>query len=325
MTKRKLPDRGTAEAEDLIAIYPMSTQTELEGLAAKYGYSCKATFQDAMYRRLGTRRLGSIATQPSVPVIRISEEPLTLQTPKGDRKMVAIIGDTQHPFHDAKSLAVVEQFLEELQPDYLFYNGDMQDFYQISKFDKDPRRITEMQSDIDSTRAMFRHHKVILPNTDKKLLGGNHEDRLQKFLWTKASEFSSLQCLSISELFHLEEYEIDYIPYECGVMINDVFLIIHGSFVSAHSSYTAKRMFERHGGCGICNHSHRGGTYYKRNRFGVFGWWENFCLCSLEPDWIRYPDWQQGFSLVHFFGKHFWVEQMPIIDHEFIYGGKLYK
>jgi predicted phosphodiesterase len=250
--------------------------------------------------------------------------PLKIQT-SDEPQTVAIVGDIHIPFHDCKSLSLVEDFLEEIQPQFLIYNGDITDFYQISKYDKDPSRISKLEEDVNDTRLMFRRHKAMLPNTKKVMLEGTHEDRLRRYLWSRAPELSSLKCLSIPELFRLPDYEIEFIPYEQGLMLNSVFLVIHGDLVSVHSGYTAKRMYEKHGGCGVCGHCHRLGSFYKRDRFGTKGWWEGGCLCDLDPDWVKNPNWVQGFTLVHFRGKQFWVEQVPIIDHKFIYGGKLYQ
>jgi len=250
--------------------------------------------------------------------------PLTLHT--GEKpQVIAVLNDTHNPFQDLVSLALVETFLKELQPDILLYNGDANDFYQLSKFDKNPTRISKLQEDLDNTRDMFKRHREICPNTIIKFLLGNHEDRLERFIWVNAPALSSLRALDLDKLFGLGEFEIEGIPYESGLMINDIFLAIHGDIASIHSGYTAKRMYEKHGGCGICGHCHRGGSFYKRDRFGIWGWWEGFCLCQLNPDWIMNPNWVQGFSLIHFRGKRFWVEQIPIIGHAFMYGGKLYE
>jgi hypothetical protein len=230
----------------------------------------------------------------------------------------------QIPYHDYSAVKLVDDFLADIQPDLLIYAGDIIDFYQISSFDKDPARVDNLQADINQVKAMFRKHKMSMPNTRKIMLDGNHEKRIQHFLWTKAPEISSLKCLTIEELFDLKEYNIEHIAYEQGIMINDIFLILHGDIASIHSGYTAKRMFEKHGGCGMCGHCHRGGSFYKRDRFGTWGWWENYCLCHLNPDWIKNPNWVQGFSLVHFQGDRFYVEQIPIIHNKFIYGGQLY-
>uniref|UniRef100_A0A6M3L1M1 Putative calcineurin-like phosphoesterase n=1 Tax=viral metagenome TaxID=1070528 RepID=A0A6M3L1M1_9ZZZZ len=250
--------------------------------------------------------------------------PLTLNT-KGAVQTVAIINDTHNPYQDTTALALVETLLHEVQPDVLVYNGDVNDFYQISSFDKDPKRMGQMQQDVNTVKDMFNRHNVQLPNTRKILLGGNHEDRLQRFLWSKSPALSSLDCLTITELYGLKDKEIEYLPPECGLLVNGIFLIIHGTLCSMNSSYTAKRMFDRMGGSGIHGHTHRGGSYYKRNRFGIHGWYENFCLCDLNPDWVPHPDWQHGFSLVHFTSDHFWVEQLPIASSKLIYGGKIYE
>lgn len=328
MPLRKLPPKDSPKLQEAIEEYKEAAKrgdiSELDRQAQMWGYANRETYERAMRMHAGVY-IGQMPTQlmkkpvssPNVPLkIHLGKEPQT----------VAVINDTHNPYQDVKALSLVEGLIEEIQPAILVYAGDMSDFYQISTFDKDPNRIGEMQADINNTKVMFHRHKRILPNTRKILLDGNHEDRWQKFLWSKASALSSLDCLTISQLYDLEEFGIEHIAYEQGLMINDIFLILHGTIASIHSGYTAKRMYEKHGGCGICAHCHRGGSFYKRDRFGTWGWWENFCLCSLDPDWTIHPNWVQGFSLVHFIGtKRFWVEQIPITGHAAMYGGKLYE
>jgi len=324
MSKGFLPDRGSPEAAEIIAKYPQAPSEQIEAWVAKFEYSGRHTFTDAVYRTYGVRRSTSYRNEMAeVKRESTPREQLRITTGAGF-KTAMVINDTQNPYQDEKCLALVESFMGEVQPDYLFELGDMSDFYQISKFDKDPSRVDGLQGDVNNTRAMFRRHRKILPDARIILTDGNHERRWQNFLWTKAPELSLLTCLDITELFGLKEYEIEHVPYECGVMVNDLFLLTHGTLASVNSSYTAKRMFDKHGGCGMCAHTHRGGVFYKRNRFGVWGWWENFCLCDLYPDYTQNPDWVQGFSLIHFKEKRFFVEQIPILGHAFIYGGKYY-
>ena len=82
--------------------------------------------------------------------------------------------------------------------------------------------------------------------------------------------------------------------------------------------------FEKFGGCGIVGHSHRGGVYYKHTN-NIYGWSENYCLCDLHPEYVKSPDWMNGFSVVTFLNGLFKVEPVPIINDSFIYGGKLYE
>lgn len=316
-----LPDWGSEECRKLIAEYPYCTAERLAELAQQYNYRNIDSFQRQMRKQLGVLRSAGVNVGWEPEGLNI---PLKLQMAKEPKKVLNW-GDFHCPYQDNDAMALAEELVYDIQPDIIVYNGDLGDFYQVSKFDKNPQRIPELQADINAAKAILRRHKIRYPNTERKLIGGTHEVRFQKFLWTSAKELAGLSCLTIPELFNLSEYGIEYIPFEQGLMINDVFLVLHGDIASIHSSYTAKRLYEKHGGCGMCNHTHRGGAYFKRDRFGTWGWWENFCMCHLNPDWIKNPNWQQGLSLIHFLGKRFWVEQIPIIDNSLMYGGKVYK
>ena len=107
-------------------------------------------------------------------------------------KVIAALCDTHNPFQDEVALALVEGFLKELQPDFILYNGDSNDFYQLSKFDKNPGRINKLQDDLDDTKAMFSRHREICPNSIMKFIDGNHEYRLEKFLWVNVNIAISL-------------------------------------------------------------------------------------------------------------------------------------
>jgi predicted phosphodiesterase len=232
--------------------------------------------------------------------------------------------DFHKPYEDTVALRVAEKLIKHIQPDYIHYNGDIIDFYPISKFDKKPRMVAEIQKELDDVQAMLQYHSNIFKKAKKFYLLGNHEDRLRRYLWSVAKELSELRCLEIGELLDLDKFDIRMIDYEEGLLVNDSFLIIHGNIVRKNSGYTARGLMEKHGGCGICGHTHRGGSHYHRDRFGERGWWENWCLCTLNPDYIQFPDWQQGISIIQFIGKQFFVEQLPIIDGKCVYGGKLY-
>ena len=44
----------------------------------------------------------------------------------------------------------------------------------------------------------------------------------------------------------LKDLGVQLLEYEQGLMVNNDFLVIHGNLVSVHSSYTAKRLHEKH-------------------------------------------------------------------------------
>ncbi len=233
--------------------------------------------------------------------------------------------DFHKPFEDKNAISVAEKLIKDIQPDYIHDLGDIIDFYAISKFDKKPWLVANMQSELDLVAAMFKYHATIFNRSKIIYHLGNHEDRLRRYLWSIAKELSQLRCLELPSLLNLKELGIDVIDYEDGVLINDLFLAVHGNIVRKNSGYTARGMMEKHGGSGIAGHSHRLGSHYKRDRFGEYGWWENGCLCDLDPDYVQQPDWQQGISVAEFLNGRFFVEQIPIIKGKCVYGGKVFE
>jgi predicted phosphodiesterase len=319
MVTRKKPE-GVSWA-DFLEVWHNSDHAEKVKLANTY----EATYDTAKHWVSESGEGKKVVPKVELPTVEPLPSTKPIRIDLGTKDVtIAVINDLHIPFHDPEIIEAVEEFLEKIQPDSLFYNGDMMDFYQISDFEKDPSRVPLMQKEVDLVTQMLDRHEELMPNTKRWFITGNHERRLQRFLWTRATALSSLRCLTLDSLFGLRGRGISLVDFEQGVIINDSFLILHGDITSINSGYTAKRLYEKHGGCGMAGHCHRAGSYYKRDRFGTWGWWENGCLCNLNPDWIQNPNWTQGFSLIHFKGDRFWVEQIPIVNGTFLYGGTMY-
>ena len=201
----------------------------------------------------------------------------------------------------------------------------MVDFYNISNFNKNPNRKFTLQDELDQVTEYLFDLRHNLPNTRIIYYEGNHENRLQKYLWGKSPELGTLRALKLQELLQFKELHIDYFDYNTYNKIGHL-VFFHGDVISRHSGHTAKRMLEKVGCSIIHGHSHRGSTIYVNSfgssHIGV----ENFCLCDLNPEYMRgRPNWGHGFSTVDFIDDKFFITQVPIIDHQYIWNGKLYK
>lgn len=233
-------------------------------------------------------------------------------------------GDAHYPFADERITRLICNFKEWLKPDSHIRVGDYFDFYQLSKFSINPLRSANLQSDIDTGTRGIKLECEASPDTDEYLILGNHCHRLQRFLWD-TPKISQLRGNRFDVLTGTGKLGVKLASYEDGLMINDVYLARHGELIRKYSGWTAKAHYEKHGGNGIVGHSHRGGHYTKRDRFGVWGWAENFCLCDLNPEYVSCPDWQHGFTIQTWFSNHqYIIEQIPIINYRFIYGGKVF-
>jgi len=249
-------------------------------------------------------------------------KPITIAEDKEGARSI-YLSDIQIPFADWPAVKLVEQFMEDWQPDRIFYVGDIADFYGISKFDKNPGRRFRLQHERQWTMDMLDRHKRIVPEAKQVWLDGNHEERIVRYLWERAPELADLRdedgelALGVPALFGLTERGIQYTSY-AGHVDYLGFLITHGNLLSKHSSYTAKQMSERFRSSGLSAHSHRLGMYNWTGIAGPQAWYENGCLCRMDPDYTHNPNWQQGFHIGVV------VDQKVHIAPAIIFNGSLY-
>mgnify|MGYP001563937148 FL=1 len=236
-------------------------------------------------------------------------------------KTWVILNDLQIPFQDRPVLDLVLNFIDDLKPHGVILNGDVVDCYSLSTFDKNPLQDAGLDREIrESSTLLARLAKV---TKERWWLGGNHEDRLRRVLWD-SPKFARIKALQFPELFHVAEHGFRWKPYG-GILWLGKLLVTHGSLVLKHSGWTGRAHFDKYGNSVIIGHTHRLGVYYRTNAKGVHAAWENGCLCKLTPEYVQYPDWQQGFSVVHVGdGGFFSVQQIPILKRSrFFYGETL--
>lgn len=250
-------------------------------------------------------------------------KPITIPKDKEGARSI-YLSDLQIPFVDWPAMKLVEHFMEDWQPDRIFYVGDIADFYGISKFDKNPARRFRLKHERAWVREMLDRHKQMVPNAEQTWLDGNHEERIVRYLWERAPELADLDdedtgepIMGIPALFGLNKRGIQYTSY-AGHVDYLGFLITHGNLLSKHSSYTAKQMSERFRSSGLSAHSHRLGMYNWTGIAGPQAWYENGCLCRMDPEYMHNPNWQLGFHIGVV------VDQKVHVLPGIIFGRKLY-
>jgi hypothetical protein len=242
------------------------------------------------------------------------------KTIKEVRYDVVSLTDFHVPFEDPIAIELAFRFCEWLQPKVIVLH-EVHDFYAISRFDKDPDRKNDLQSEIDEANKYIKNLKKRCPRSRIILLKSNHTERLKKYLWGKAPELNSLRCLKLEELFKLKEIGVEY--REC-FYFRDV-LFKHGSIIRQDSSYTCKAEFTKEGCSGCSGHTHRLGLYFTTKRGGKYVWVESGCLCKVNAEYIDgTANWQQGFAMFSFEdkGKQFIPQIVPIIDKSIMFGNR---
>lgn len=232
------------------------------------------------------------------------------------------------PFEDKDANALVFKFITDFKPDYVDVLGDLIDFWQISKFRKNPNRRADIQKDIDLASNYLSELRDIAPKSEITLHYGNHLSRLRKYIWDRAKELISIRSLDLNWLLGCEELRIKTIEEEEGYDIRGKLVLAHGTIASKDSGLTARRNLAKYGLSVLCGHTHRLGSVYKTDLRGIVGSWENGCLCSLKlaQNWgVELANWQLGFSIVFFKNDKFLVQQIPIIKSSLMIGEKIYK
>ena len=154
-----------------------------------------------------------------------------------------IIGSDIHiPFQDDKA---VDAFIKKCSESggasgkqVIILNGDVIDMFMLSRFTKGEGR-NPMQ-EIEICREFLSRVRKAAPKADIYYVIGNHEQRLEKYVLTKAPELASL----IEDVFSIIKVK-DFDIKGCGsITINDNLYIKHGTLLGNKSGLSAIKEME---------------------------------------------------------------------------------
>lgn len=239
-------------------------------------------------------------------------------------EVAVIISDTHSPFEDKASVSCSLDFIRDIQPTTVVFNGDIGDWYAASRHRRDPARKLQLQDEIDSQNALLWRYREVAPNANFIYNLGNHEDRWNNFLIDNP-EFKGLRCLDFEKLLGLEEIGFAFVnnygdPWKLGDAI-----VIHGYKALKNSGYTAHAYIEEWGVSGVSGHTHRSAKVRMRFYDKEVCWVEGGCLCELDPEYgDGLADWQHGFVVAEVYKGKTSLEALTINNGRLVYNGKVY-
>jgi hypothetical protein len=242
---------------------------------------------------------------------------------KNKKIKVVTLCDWHVPFQDDRVVNLEIKFCEKEQPEIIILH-ELHDFYEVSRFDKNPERKMNIQDEIDQVNVYLRKLRSSCPKSRMILLMSNHLDRLRKYLWREAPELQCLRSLDLKVLLELDKNKIEF----KDIFIYKKVLFKHGDIIRKFSSYTARGEFDKEGTSGCSGHTHRLGTYFVRLRGGFYVWVDSGCGCQLSADYIEgIANWQNGFSIFGFDrnSNHFYPTAVPIIDYRIDWGNLTFR
>lgn len=225
---------------------------------------------------------------------------------------IVIIGSDIHiPFQDNKAVEAFKSYCKEIQPSAIVLNGDVLDFYKLSRFVKGEGR--NPYEEISECQELLKSIKEACPNSDIYYVIGNHETRLETYVLSNAPHLASL----VEDVFTIIKTK-DIGVIGCSeVLINDNFICTHGKLLGSKAGMSAMKEIEKHYMSGASGHTHKLAKFLTRKARRKFVWLETGCLCDLNPEYVQDPDWQQGFAVIQFEnGKLKRAEVVEIEDGE---------
>lgn len=247
---------------------------------------------------------------------------------------IVVFSDIHAPFHSEEDFTVACKILKYqsgIRLDLFAIAGDWGDFYAVSSFSKDPRRLNQIQDELLAQVEVLGRAAEAAGSAKKVAIAGNHEERYQRFIYNNAPALASLEQLKLEKLLGLEAMGYEYHPVY--YLVNDNFIIKHGNAVLQESGQTALKELDTTGISGVSGHTHRLG-YVESTTWAeqIRGeppkvWIENGCLCRSEDQSYlqgRPANWQQGFSVIRIHDGVIYPTLVRIHKGRALYDGKLF-
>lgn len=251
-------------------------------------------------------------------------------------KTTVILPDIQYPFHDALMLDKIMRVLDDLKPDAVFQIGDGIDFPQVSRWTKGTagEYAPTLQEHISGFTQVLSDIRAIVPNAKITWLEGNHDLRLRDFVKQYAAPLTTLDALSVENLFGLDKLDVSYEQGPVRLATNTYAIHGHesGSYTSTAQGWDAK-FTKRYGSdkSFIFGHTHQ--PFLLTRAYGFNGKvTPRFTMNAgsiMDPTEARYVkdgsvSWTMSFAVLRDDGKRVYPELITAVDRGFYFDGKKY-
>lgn len=230
-----------------------------------------------------------------------------------EAKRLLVLSDIHIPYHSVDALTCALQYAENEKPDAILLNGDTIDFFQLSRFCKEPNK-RSFAGELEAFKQFFQ---VLQSNFNAKVYFklGNHEERYNHFLWMKAGELEGVKEFKLEEIIKARAEGVEVIGDKRILKAGDL-NIIHGHEFggSVFSPVNiARGLFLKAKVSAMQGHNHQTSEHTESNMNNkITTTWSLGCLCELHPAYLPINKWNHGFAIVDIDGENFEVRNKRI-------------
>lgn len=227
-------------------------------------------------------------------------------------------GDAHIPYHSQDAL---ELFIErglDINANTWILDGDWLDMYQVSRWEKDPRRrgVKEEFSMFSEIMAVIRKAS---PKSRIIYKMGNHEERYEAYVQRVAPALWGLENMRFEAApeLQLKENRVEIVRDKRMIKIDHLH-VIHGHeyvFSISNPVNPARGLYLRAKKTAICAHFHQTSEHTETAIDGsTVKDWTLGCLCGLRPAYMPYNKWNHGFAELYQDDGYFRVQNRSIIS-----------
>lgn len=240
-------------------------------------------------------------------------QPFTL--PKACTRIL-LLSDIHVPYHNIEAITKAIQYGKEKKVNAIVFNGDTIDFHGLSRYEKDPRK-RRFSEEMELARQLLNVFRKEFDGVPFYFKLGNHEERYESYLRTKAPELLGTAEFTLDTLLKFGELGCTLIQDKRIIKAGKL-NILHGHEFG-NSTFSpvnpARGFYMRAKASVICGHNHQTSEHSENNLEGkVVSTWSTGCLCEMHPQYMPINKWNHGFAFVEVFEDGgFEVDNLKII------------
>ena len=230
---------------------------------------------------------------------------------------ILVLSDLHVPYHNIKALTVALEYGKKEGINCIFINGDLLDFFMISKFVKYERKMS-VKDELETVRKILEVFNQEFPNVPIYFLMGNHDIRLQTYLAVKAPELLDMKEFYLEVLLNSPKYNLKVLEDTTLVKMGKLSVthghtLLRGFFSPVNP---ARGAFLRAKQSTLIGHLHKVSTHSETTIGGkTIICYSTGCLCELNPRYNPFANsYSHGFAHVKTNKGMFSVKNLQLVD-----------
>ena len=206
-----------------------------------------------------------------------------------------ILSDIHLPYHDTEAVKMALNYGLDKGYKNLLINGDLIDFYQLSRYEKDPRK-RSFKQELESARLFIELVSEWFDNVIYKL--GNHDERYEKWMFVKAPELLDCEDFRLDVLLRCGEHHVTVVGDKRIIQAGKL-NILHGHEFPGGSGGVnpARSMFLKACDSILVGHFHKTSSHTETTLNGdVITTHSIGHLGEASPLYMPYNKWNHGFA-----------------------------